>query len=475
MYAMLWASGIALGLSYLLMPWYIFLAVFLVLGLFITGFIKPEYSFYLVIFVFIVEKVHLFIDIEHLYSAKIYPFALPLLATAAGVMAAKASHRIQFNKTPIGKILVVIALAEAVSVIWAPSFYIGLALSVLLIIDLLLFYMPVNLITNEETLRRVVGVWIVAAVIASAGVVISQWEDYTKTYYITRNIGVQVAFGEHKDRLAGIAGGDHVAGFISMAMFLTLGAIASEKRRMVNLGYAILVLFMLYAIILTTSRGVFIGVGAAYIFYIIMHNYFKGKIIRYTFLFIICTLFIVLLGKPGYIDRMLIGFGYSGELYFTEGKSSFSSSEESGSVSGSLSGMAYRELMWKRGLNAMTKEPLKYLFGLGNGGFLYYSLESPEVNSISFAFFYDLGVFGILLLVFLLYVVTAYLYRCFRHGKKGYSYYMFLASVSAMIAETGIHGLVDYDLTSFGSKFFWFPLGFVMAVSNILRKESGLQ
>lgn len=473
MHVLLWVSGIVLGVAYLLMPWYVFLVSLLAVALFATGFIKPEYTFLLVVFIFIVEQTHYFINIASIYGAKLYPFAIPLLATAIGVMVKRASQAIPAAKTHVGKIMVAIALCEAISVIWTPLFYLGLALSVLLIVNLLLFFLPVNIIATEEMLRKVVKVWLFSAVIASGGVIVSQWVNYSQLYFITQNTGFQVAFGEHLTRPAGFAGSDHVGGFISMALFLALGSLVYEKKRMIKAFYALIMVFLFVGIVLTGSRGVIIGLVGAYMFFILMHSVFKYRFIRLMFSFTIIVIVLVLVTKPGIIDRMLIGFGYTGELYFTESKSSISSSADT-STSGSLSGMAYRELMWKRGLNAMMEEPLKFLFGLGNGGFLYYAHESPEVNSITFAFFYDLGVFGLILLFFFLFVVTAYLYRCFRYGEKDYSYYMLLASVSAMIAETGIHGLVDYDLTSFGSKFFWFPMGFVMAVSNMVKKENGL-
>ena len=71
-----------------------------------------------------------------------------------------------------------------------------------------------------------------------------------------------------------------------------------------------------------------------------------------------------------------------------------------------------------------------------------------------------------------MYVIVRNIYHYLKNAERSYSYYMLIATTSAMIAETGIHGLIDYDLTSYGAKFFWFPLGFTMAVLNIVKSEN---
>lgn len=141
-----------------------------------------------------------------------------------------------------------------------------------------------------------------------------------------------------------------------------------------------------------------------------------------------------------------------------------------------MSGMEIRKIWWENGLHEMVKHPYKFLVGLGNGGFIYYSngtntVTSPEVNSISFAFFYDMGVFGVLLLIILMYLIVKNIYFYLRNAKRDYYYYMLLGSVAALITESGVHGLVDYDITSYGSKYLWFPLGFTMAVVNIVKER----
>jgi cell division protein FtsW (lipid II flippase) len=83
-----------------------------------------------------------------------------------------------------------------------------------------------------------------------------------------------------------------------------------------------------------------------------------------------------------------------------------------------------------------------------------------------------MGVFGGVLFILLFFIIALSITRLLRTAEKNYVYYMLLGATSALIAETGIHGLIDFDLTSYGSKYFWFPLGFTMAVLNLAKRSA---
>lgn len=473
--AILWLFGIALGISYMILPGYIFAIALVLCLIFVVGFLRPEYAFYLFIFVLIEEMVHFFIVIPPLYEVRIYPYQLPLFATALGLIAAKISSREDSRKTPVTALLWVVVISEMVSGIWAPSGEMAFWLSIILLSNLILYYVTVNVVVNEDILRKSVRVWIAAGVATSIGITLSQWIDESKTIFFTNHSGIKLAFQELLSRPAGLAGVDHAAGFVSTALFMALGSMTFEKGWKVKAFYLLIILFMLYGAVLTTSRGVIIGIVGAYLFFIYIHGLFKGKFIRYSVLFTVLTILVVLMAKPGFIDRMLIGFGYTGALIFSD--NSYNGTEASTETGEGFSGMEIRKIWWENALQEMIRHPFKLLFGLGTGGFYYYSaggntVTSPEVNSISFAFFYEMGIWGVFLLILLAYLVVSNLYHYLKNAKKSYASAMLFAATTAMIAETGIHGLIDYDLSSYGSKFFWFPLGFAMAILNIVKDEN---
>ena len=473
--ALLCMAGAVTGLGYVILPGYQFLIVLLLCVIFLTGALKPEYTFYLLLFIIVEEMVQFFVTYTPVYQVRIYPYTVPLVATAIGFLIVKIAKNIDLVRTPIDVPLLLVVFYESLSLLWAPVFNVGVWLTVLLLSNYLLFFITKNMIWDEVILKRAVGIWITAGVIAAIAIAASQWVTLEKTIYITQSSGFKMAFEEQVDRPAGLAGVDHVAGFVSLALFMTLGTMAAAKGRMVKFGYLVLSLVMLTAIILTTARGVIIGVGGAYIFFILMHSHFKGKFIRYLFLFIMVLIVVVLVVKPGFIDRMLIGFGYTGDLLFSD--KAYTGTEASTSTGEGLSGMEIRMIWWKNGFYEMVRHPLEFLFGQGIGGFYYYSaggttVSSPEANGIIPAFLYDMGIFGGVMFLLLFIITATTIIRVFRTAEKNYVYYMLLGATAGLIAETGIHGLIDYDLTSYGSKYFWFPLGFTMAVLNLVKRST---
>lgn len=473
----LWLFGILLGFSYLIVPGYIFAITLIVCVVSIVAFLRPEYGFYFFVFILIEEMVHFFIVIRPYYEVRIYPYELPLLATGAGLIVAKIAKREALKKTPVTAILLLTAVCEIISNIWAPNREMAFWLSVMLLSGIIIYYVIINVVISENILRTSIKVWIASGVASAGAIIASQWIDKEKTIYFTNNSGIKLAFQELLTRPSGFAGSNHVAGFVSTAFFMTLGSMMYEKRWKVKVIYLLIMPLLLYSVLLTSSRGVIIGLTGAYLFFIAVHDRFKAKFIRYSLIMMISTVFLVLLVKPAFIDRMLIGFGYTGPLLFS-GVGSYNGSEADTESGQGLSGMEMRKIWWGNALAEMARHPLKLFFGLGIGGFYYYSqgsgmtVSSPEVNSISFAFFYDIGIFGIILFILLTYLIMSNLYHYLKNAERSYSYYMLLAATTAMIAETGIHGLIDYDLTSYGAKFFWFPLGFAMAVLNIVKDKN---
>jgi len=471
--------SIFLGLCYLILPVYIFVPALLLCGIIILGLIKPEYTFYILVFVLVEEMCNCFINLKQVYVIVIYPYYIPLLATVPGIIVRKIARKEPLVHTPIAFVLWGIVGGEIVSLLWAPVFSLGVWFSVNIVSNIFLYYVVTNIVVNKKILRRTVNVFIFAGIVTTTAIMFSQWYDVKHTIFLNTNTGFQYAFGEQVDRPAGLGGVDHVAGFVSIALFMSLGSMVYESRWKVKAIYFLLIGYSIYGIILTASRGVLIGICSAYLFFVFVHSNFRGKFLRQTFRAFFLVFFIILVAKPGLIDRMLIGFGYTGTLYFSE-KDSYHGTEATTSSGEGLSGMEMRIIWWKNALREMTRHPVKMFLGLGTGGFIYYSqggntVTSPEVNSISFAFFYDMGIFGIILLILLLYLIVSNFHYCIKNAKKatkGYSYYIFLGSMAVLVSEIVIHGLVDYDLNSYGSKYFWFPLGYAMAVLNIVNAET---
>jgi hypothetical protein len=474
---LLYSACVVLGLAYLAMPGYLFLILLLLAAVFALGAVRPEYSLYLMVLVLVEEMVHFFVTIPPLYEVRVYPYQLVMVATMAGLAFLYAASKERIRRTPVDVILWIVVTYEICSILWTPHFFIGLSLSMYLLTQLALFHVVTSMVLEETVLRRVVKTLVVAGVVSAASIILSNWIDVSTTVAVSEDTGFRMAFKEHEDRPAGLAGVDHAAGFTSIAAVFTMGSMVWEKRKKVKALYFLILLFMLYGIILTASRGVIIGFSGAYMFFILLHGKLNKRFVKYAFLFIALAALIVLLAKPGLVDRMLVGFGYTGELLFSDKK--FTGTEAKTELGQGLSGLEIRFIWWANALDEMLKNPLKLLFGLGIGGFTIYSagentVTSPEVNSVSFAFFYDMGLIGVIFFIILAYALVKHVSYWVRNARMTYCRHMFIAAVTAVVAESGIHGLVDYDLSSYGAKYFWFPLGLMLAAMNILKTENAL-
>jgi hypothetical protein len=79
---------------------------------------------------------------------------------------------------------------------------------------------------------------------------------------------------------------------------------------------------------------------------------------------------------------------------------------------------------------------------------------------------------GALIFILLAIILFINFSRYLSHAKRTPSYYIFLASVVAFVAEVAVHGLIDYDFYSYAARMFWFPLSWVCAACNVVMAEN---
>jgi hypothetical protein len=473
----LWLCGVILGLGYLVLPKYIYFLTVIIALVFVVGFLKPEYTFYLMFLIIVEEMIHIFITIAPIFQVRYFPYQIPLLATIIGLIAHSFLRLREINRTPLDIVIWLLWGMEMVSILWAPNVEVAMHHFFFLTTNLMLYYAIVTIIENEAILKKLIKVWIFAGVASSLGVILSQWIDLGELISFSKTSGISLRFGLHADRPAGVAGTDHVAGFMSTAGFMVLASMAWDKRTKVRILYTMILLFLLVGIILTRSRGVLFGFVGGYFFFLFIHSDLRKNFLKFSAIGLVVLSITILLTAPGFIDRILIGFGYTGKLYLTDGNSYYQGTEAATELGEGLSGLEIRYVWMVNGLREMVDHPLKIIFGLGISGFIYYSgghntVTSPEANNSFLAFFYDLGLFGVILLIVLIHILLKnFIYFIKVTDRRSYVFYMLIGSTTAMIAETGIHGLVDYDLTSYGSKYVWMPLAVTMAIMNILKTE----
>lgn len=464
-------AGFILGIVYLAMPSNYFLFALGTAILLAAIFIKPEYGYYLTVLLLPVDMTQLFMKVKGTYYLFLifpYIFILIPLLIAWGIFRL-AGRREKVASTPVSAILPIMVLYLLVTIIWSPLPNLGLLLGVSLLLNYGLFYLTTGIVKDRASLDKMMNVVLLLGIITSAGVILSQWVNYKETMRWTNYIGFTINFGEILNRPAGFGSVDNMGGILSFTGFIAIGRLLASKGSFKKFVYFILTIFMAIGMILTVSRGALVGYVAGIFLLFILHPSIKNKIIKYG----IITLFIlsstILIAKPGYIDRILIGFGYTGQLYFTEGKTTTTENYDASKVG--LSGLDQRKVWWKNAFNEMLKHYYKLIVGLGIGGFIYYG-GTIATHSVPLSFFFDMGAIGAIFLLIFSASLCREFYHYIKYGNHHYTYYVFIAAVVAFFAEVGVHGLIDYDFYSYTARMFWFPLGYVCAVLNVVKAEN---
>lgn len=130
--------------------------------------------------------------------------------------------------------------------------------------------------------------------------------------------------------------------------------------------------------------------------------------------------------------------------------------------------MKIRKQMWLDGLRYIQEHPLTFVTGMGIGGLVHVSPNTPrEIHSLLLAFFFDMGVAGILLLIYICYVLFENMYGRLHRLDTGQLSGLFAASCVMLLAVFGIEGLVWFDINSPSSRYVWFLLGLHVAIVGI--------
>lgn len=454
--------SILIGVSYVVLPLDLFSLLLMLSLAGLAGLVNLNLAFYFFLLTLILEYVYLYATISTT-KVMFFPYKYFILVVIVSYFLSRLSGKIEKRETmPLDTVLIIVLFYQCVSIMWAPSTTIGVVIIITLLFNYLTYFAPGALIKDEAVLKNVVRLWILSGVITASGIILSNY--YTGEYDIafTKYSGFHMGFVEAGQRPAGFAYGNTAAGFVITSMMLVLGTI-HLKKTIGGIALSMLsVMFMLYSVLVTASRGAFLGLFGSFIFFILFNPRLKGQVIKYFFVTILFTVVVILVAKPDFINRLLVGFGYEGTLYFTGGETFTSTSKTAG-----VTGMGLRTQWWQNALEQMVEKPIRLLSGLGVGGFFYYNGELE--HSVYLSFFFEMGVIGLILLIFIITILASNISRYLRCWQEdSYAATILLPATAGLIAMIGIQGLINFDLVT---KYFWFLLGFVMAIISMIEKE----
>ncbi len=398
-----------------------------------------------------------------------FPAMLLLPSLLAGYLARAAAgspHRPpprRRNLSPLAPFVAAVVVLHLLALGWAPDTAFALGQLATLAFDALFFTVLVAAVSDARRLRAVLFTVLASAVAVCATMVCGALYDWAGSIPLGRGVSLTFElFSEERwGRIGGLCSANQAGGFLVFATFVALG-LSRLYRRFARAGLCLLALLFLTFVVVSGSRGAILGFLGACGAFLLLHPASRQRLLSRVVLLILALTLAIAAGKPSFIDRMLVGFGYSGPLLFSEKKNT---SESASNVSGS--GARFR--MWKDALSVMADRPEYLLLGLGPGGFIWHTHE-PEVHSLWLAFFFDLGLAGGLTGILGLATLLLAVGQALRRAPPGPERTLFLAVVVAALAELGLHSGIDHDLTSPVSRFAWLYVAILAAALQVVRR-----
>ncbi|MFP5260109.1 MAG: O-antigen ligase family protein [Acidobacteriota bacterium] len=404
--------------------------------------------------------------VTHLFPAMLLLPPVLLGFLVHGAVASRPAVWRPPSLTPLTPFIAAVVALHLLGLVWAPHTLFAVGQLVTLGFDALLFFAVVAAVSNPGRLQALAWATVLSGVLVCAAMFCGVYYDWAGTLHLARGVELNFElFSEERwGRIGGLCSANQAGGFLVLATFQAIG-LSRVYRRWRRVGLSLLPMLFLTFVVVSGSRGAILGFCGAAGAFMLFHPATRRLLLSRSALLVLVLAGAILAGKPSFIDRMLVGFGYSGPLIFTDKKKSDSAANVSGS------GARFR--MWKDALSVMADQPELMLLGLGPGGFIWHTRE-PEVHSLWLAFFFDLGLPGGLAGILGLATLSVALAQALKRTPPGPARTLFVAGVVGGLAELGIHSLIDHDLTSPVSRFPWLYLAIVAAALQVVRKGSEL-
>ncbi|MBI4666720.1 MAG: O-antigen ligase family protein [Nitrospinae bacterium] len=366
-------------------------------------------------------------------------------------------------------LLLVLAL-EATALVWAPNFFFGATSLSLFVMNVAFYFIVTLTVRSPRDMSRFFDLVIISGVIAASFLFWTAYDEgFTERTFINKTIGYAYGLVEVENRPGGLGGVDQTAGFLAAGFILAFTRLFDVISKWKKYYYVVAGLYVFTGMLLTTARGALVGCVAGIAAFIILHNRTRKWVFTSMTVFGLLTVVMILATKPGFIDRILTGFGYTGTLFFSGDKKVDTSSEGEDSSTG----IGARVEWWKKGFAEMNHHPLKLVFGLGPGGFVHYS-EAPEVHSVYLSLFFDIGLAGLVILLFAFYFMATSSHKAWALCEDDRRLRLLLTGALAVtIGEVYVHGLIEYEYTSMLGRYPLLYLAMNVAMVNIIFKLRG--
>lgn len=440
------------------------LLIFLVAFIFL---LKPEWAAYILIF--LVPILSNYVGFYFVStgigakSTKTMPmFTIFLILGMIGLVV-KKSARLHESIPLIGSWAIPICFLVVyayISLLWAPYTAFGHATLLIIIINFILCFYFIKVITDESMHKRLMICWVCVGVITSGLTILSLYNIPLKMFY-SYKISDSIIFiynNTTKFLYRGHAyGHPNVASTIlNMTTCVTIGLLLTEKTRwkLIILWGALIII--LFGNLLTLSKAGLGSLVVMLLFLMVMVSKLRKKLFINTVKMVIGVSLIFLFSFVYYQNTI------SRNRPFRLFTLSAPSSNE-------IASLQHRIEFWKKGWAQMDRRNL-ILLGLGPGGFEK-TTHIPHSHNLYFSFFFDLGVAGVIFELIILAVLIRYIWVFLRKYYKQQNSYLQIMSMSFIggIVALAIHSTVDQY---YYKSIIWLFMALAIITFSLMKIES---
>ena len=347
-----------------------------------------------------------------------------------------------------------------ISIFLSPHYLHGVFQFTNFLICIILFYIPIKIISKEVILKNAMMAWVLIgttfALFAISDRIYAVYIDiltldafvYSFEHTILDSLTISFTSTMNHLRASGLHKFDHTSNLLNMTLPVALYflVISFEKKNKYKFFYIFCVLSIIVARALIPNKA---GVGAFFLMCILFFLMYKS--IRKWLVTSMVTVMIIIAIIFLFTNVVFEKATDAGRLTKTVGYNKGSS-------------LNVRWEWWTEAANMVIDKTGG--IGLGMGGFKYH-IKAPHPHSVIFSFFFDMGVLGLTFIILLTIFLLKIFYKALfiQNTDLDKCNFFFICGLFSFF----IHSLVDFD---YNIPEFWLFMGTAFASLNLTQIES---
>lgn len=352
-------------------------------------------------------------------------------------------------KNPLNTVLFLFLCWAALTLLWPFNYRHNLFQFFILFNNFLIFYLLLNSVNNENFHKNLMWCWIIFGVFVAICTFISAMLNGKKVYSI--KVWDWITFKLYllapPIRAESVANTNETAFILNLIICIAVGMMLTVNSLVKKIVLSAIIVFMMFAHILTLSKGGLMGMLAMLYFLLFFIERLRKNFVLNFFLihFIIVFLLVlqVIITRENKSPRIV-------------------SSSQSASLQSRV------DVLYKPGMKRLMEGNVIQGMGIGTSK-MYLDAENggcPHAHSIYFSTLFDLGIIG-MIIVFSAFLLFFKDFIKMVKFQQTYLQIMFLACCGGLVA-TLVHGIIDFE---YNTPEIWFFFGLSVVTLNLVKQE----